>query len=631
MIELVRLLTRHIAKAGLVFQMQDVKDVLQRIKLDFLTREPRDCQVEIHIGNQLLMRQIAVQCFKIDLMHRLQCGLSGIVQPGNRIFQHRQFENAAEFIEALQFIEFQRLNEIALVGFAPHQALKLKEFQRLNHRGDTHPHLHRKILERNLLAGDDFIVKQHLPYPHKSFVGQISCLFGFVWISFCHAADIAVFPPCFNIPSDPSASYLDRKSLLSRRAGLLRSGHSLAQVLELPNRLQNSEKPMPALPKILAHADELTAIRRDLHANPELGFEEHRTSGIVQRLLAEYGVDQITAGLGGTGVVGLIKGKTEGSRRVGLRADMDALPIHETTNLPYASKNPGVMHACGHDSHTTMLLGAARYLAETRDFSGTAVLIFQPAEEGLGGARKMLSEGLFDQFPCDEIFGMHNNPNGKPGLFKIKPGKAMAGACFFDIKVHGIGSHAAMPDDGRDSIVIASALVGELQTIVSRNVPPAKPAVLSVTTFHAGNAYNVCPTTATLSGTIRYFHDEVRTLIETRMQEICAGMARMHGIEIEVDIRNIFDVLENDGDLSNAYLAAASEIVGPENTLISQDLVMGSEDFSDMLKRVPGAYCTLGHGGTVPVHNPAYVFDDAVLPVGASILARIVERRLQIG
>ncbi len=387
---------------------------------------------------------------------------------------------------------------------------------------------------------------------------------------------------------------------------------------------------MPALPQILAHADDLTAIRRDLHAHPELGFHEHRTAGVIQKLLASYGVDQIKTGLGGTGVVALIKGKVDGSKRVGLRADMDALPIHETTNLPYASKNPGVMHACGHDSHTTMLLGAARYLAETRNFAGTAVLIFQPAEEGLGGARRMIAEGLFDQFPCDEIFGMHNNPNGKPGLFKIKPGKAMAGACFFDIKVRGIGSHAAMPDDGRDSLVIAASLVGELQTIVSRNVPPAKPAVLSVTTFHAGSAYNICPETAVLSGTVRYFHDEVRALIETRMREICSGMAQMHGIEIDLDIRNIFDVLENDPDLSSAYLSAAAEIVGADNTLITHDLIMGSEDFSDMLKSVPGAYCTLGHGGTVAVHNSGYVFDDTILPIGASVMARILERRLQI-
>ena len=386
---------------------------------------------------------------------------------------------------------------------------------------------------------------------------------------------------------------------------------------------------MPVLPQIAEHAQALTAIRQDLHAHPELGFQEHRTSGIVQGLLKSYGVDEIHAGLGTTGVVGLIHGKGKSTRRVGLRADMDALPIHETTNLPYASKTAGVMHACGHDSHTTMLLGAAKYLAETRDFSGTAVLVFQPAEEGLGGARTMIADGLFEKFPCDEIYGMHNNPNGLLGQVSVKPGAAMAGACFFDITVHGIGSHAAMPQAGRDSVVIGAALVGELQTIVSRNVAPTKPAVLSVTTFHSGNAYNVVPAAATLTGTVRYFHDDVRDLIETRITEICAGMAKMHGIEIDVKIWNVFDVLMNDEALSDAYLAAAAEVVGSDLVDLSTELRTGSEDFADMLKVVPGAYCTLGHGGTVPVHNPAYTLDDEILPVGASIMARIVERRLK--
>lgn len=385
---------------------------------------------------------------------------------------------------------------------------------------------------------------------------------------------------------------------------------------------------MQALPQIAKYADELTAIRRDLHAHPELGFQEYRTSGIVRDLLEKYGVDEVHTGLADTGVVGVIHGKDGGTRRVGLRADMDALPIQEATNLAYASKNEGVMHACGHDSHTTMLLGAARYLAETRNFSGTVTVIFQPAEEGLGGARKMIEDGLFERFPCDEIFGMHNNPNGTPGLVKVKPGEAMAGACSFDIKVHGVGSHAAMPDEGRDSIVIAAALVGEFQSIVSRNVSPTKPAVLSVTKLNAGNAYNVVPSLATLSGTVRYFHDDVRALIEDRIKNICAGMAKMHGIEIEVKIWNLFDVLVNDANLSNAYLEAAAEIVGVENTLLNDELSTGSEDFSDMLKVVPGAYCTLGHGGAVPVHNPGYVLDDTILPIGASIMARIAERRL---
>ena len=309
---------------------------------------------------------------------------------------------------------------------------------------------------------------------------------------------------------------------------------------------------MSILPVIDAHTDALTEIFKDLHAHPELGFEEHRTSGIVVDTLRAYGVDEVHTDIGGTGVVGIIKGNRAGARRIGLRADMDALPIDERSNLAYASKTPGVMHACGHDAHTTMLLGAAKHLAETRDFAGTAVLIFQPAEEGLGGARGMLADGLFERFPCDEIFGMHNMPNGEPGKVGICKGAAMAGASFFDITVQGKGSHAAMPQQSRDPLVIASALVGSLQTILSRNVPPLDACVLSVTQLHAGSAYNVVPDTATLAGTIRYFKQDVCDLAEARMRELCAGFALAYGVEIEIDLRNIFDVLMNDADLSDA-------------------------------------------------------------------------------
>jgi len=385
---------------------------------------------------------------------------------------------------------------------------------------------------------------------------------------------------------------------------------------------------MPTIAQITKFAEDLTTIRQDLHAHPELGFEEVRTSAIVQSKLKDYGVDEIHHGLGGTGVVGIIQGKHQGRRSIGLRADMDALPIHETTNLPYASKNPGVMHACGHDSHTTILLGAARYLAATRDFAGRVVLIFQPAEEGLGGARKMIADGLFEQFPCDEIYGMHNNPMGTPGHFAIKPGPAMAGASFFDITVKGVGSHAAMPQNARDALVIGAGLVAELQTIVSRNVPPTKPAVLSVTKINAGSAYNVVPETTHLSGTIRYFHPEISELMDNRLREICAGAALAHGVEIEVTIRNVFDVLVNDADLSQGCLEAAIDIVGEDQASITDKLVTGSEDFADMLRVVPGAYFTLGHAGSVPVHNPKFVLDDAILPVAASIFVRVIERRL---
>ena len=387
---------------------------------------------------------------------------------------------------------------------------------------------------------------------------------------------------------------------------------------------------MAVLPIIANSTDELTAIFKDLHENPEIGFQEKRTAAIVAEKLRSYGVDEVHEGVGITGVVGLIKGKGDSPRRIGLRADMDALPIHEETNLPYSSKNPGVMHACGHDGHTTMLLGAAKHLAETRDFAGTAVLIFQPAAEGLGGARGMLADGLFDRFPCDEVYGMHNSPSGELGKVGICKGAAMAGASFFDITIQGKGSHAAMPQQSRDPLVIASALVGSLQTILSRNVAPLDTCVLSVTQLHAGSAYNIVPDTATLAGTIRYFKDEVIELAETRMRELCAGFALAYGVEIRIDLRNIFDVLMNDHDLSDAYLEAATDIVGAENISSADQPATGSEDFADMLKVVPGAYCRVGHTGTTGLHNPSFFLDPEILPVGASIMARIAERRMAV-
>ena len=383
---------------------------------------------------------------------------------------------------------------------------------------------------------------------------------------------------------------------------------------------------MPALPKIADYADELTAIRRDFHQHPEIGFEEVRTSGIVADLLRSWGVDEVHTGIGKTGVVGIINGRSDG-RSIGLRADMDALPMDEQTNLPYASKSPGTFHGCGHDGHTTMLLGAARYLAETRNFAGRAVVIFQPAEEGLGGARAMLADGLFEKFPCDEVYGFHNNPFAEPKEVGVKPGTAMAGASFFDITVQGVGSHGAMPHHARDPIIAATSLVQNLQTIVSRNVEPTRPAVLSVTQIHSGAAYNVVPDKAVISGTIRFFEDSVKELIHERVRQLCSGFAQSYGLEITVNLRDIFEVLVNDETCSKAYLEAAAEIVGEENASETKDLMTGSEDFADMLKAIPGAYCTIGHKGSVPLHNPAFIFDDDVLPIGASIMARIVERR----
>ncbi|AMJ62755.1 M20 aminoacylase family protein [Bosea sp. PAMC 26642] len=384
---------------------------------------------------------------------------------------------------------------------------------------------------------------------------------------------------------------------------------------------------MPTLPQIEAFAGELTAIRRDLHAHPEIGFEEVRTSGIVAEKLASWGIE-VHRGIGKTGVVGILEGKGGPGKRIGLRADMDALPMEETTNLPWRSTIAGRNHACGHDGHTTMLLGAARYLAENRDFTGTAIFVFQPAEEGLGGARAMLADRLFERFPCDEIYGLHNAPNLDAGQIAVFPGPAMAGADFFDIKITGKGSHGAMPHVGRDPVIVAITLAAALQTIVSRNADPRESAVLSITQIHAGSAYNVIPNEAALAGTIRTFSPEIAALIRDRMREIAAGLAQSFGVEIEVDIRSIFDVLVNHPEQSVAAAAVAGEIVGAENVLTEVRPVMGSEDFADMLRAVPGAYCWVGHAGSVPVHNPAFVLDDGILPVGASLLARLVESRL---
>ncbi len=387
---------------------------------------------------------------------------------------------------------------------------------------------------------------------------------------------------------------------------------------------------MPVLPGITRNEPELNAIFRDLHAHPEIGFEEARTAGIVAQKLREYGFDEVHEGIAKTGVVGILRGRGPGNRRVGLRADMDALPITEQTGLDYASGNPGKMHACGHDGHTTMLLGAARYLAETRDFDGTAVFIFQPPEEGLGGARGMIADGLFQRFPVDEVYGMHNAPSGEVNRATICRGAAMAGASFFDITVKGRGSHAAMPQQSRDALVIASSLVGQLQTIVSRNVAPLDTCVLSVTQIHAGSAYNIVPETASIAGTIRYFKPEVIALAETRMKELCAGMALAYGVEIKVDLRNVFDVLVNDADLADAWLDAARDVVGDDLVTDNDEPATGSEDFADMLQVVPGAYGRVGHAGTMPLHNPGFVLDPAILPVGASIYARLIERRLPL-
>jgi amidohydrolase len=386
---------------------------------------------------------------------------------------------------------------------------------------------------------------------------------------------------------------------------------------------------MPNIDLIEGYADELTAIRRDLHAHPEIGFEEVRTSGIVADKLKQWGIE-VHRGLGGTGVVGVLKGKGQSGKRIGLRADMDALPMEENTNLRWRSTIPGRFHGCGHDGHTTMLLGTARYLAETRDFDGTVHFIFQPAEEGLGGARAMIKDGLFTKFPCDEIYGLHNAPNLNHGEIAIFPGPAMAAADFFDIVITGYGGHGARPEKSKDPVVIAMALGQAMQSIVSRNVSPLQAAVLSITQIHSGSAYNVIPGDAHLCGTIRTFDEKVRMLIRERMHALAAGMAIAFDVEIKVDIRDGFSVLVNQEEQSKAIENVARTIVGDDNVFTDVKPLMGSEDFADMLHAVPGAYFWVGHDGDVPVHNPGYVLDDKILPIGASMFARIIETRMPV-
>ena len=382
---------------------------------------------------------------------------------------------------------------------------------------------------------------------------------------------------------------------------------------------------MPVNPAIDAFADGMTAIRRDLHAHPEIGFEEVRTSGVVAEALASYGVE-VHRGIGKTGVVGVLR-RGDGPT-IGLRADMDALPMEERTNLPYRSTNPNRFHGCGHDGHTTMLLGAARHLASLDGLRGSVVFVFQPAEEGLGGARAMLNDGLFERFPCDEIYALHNSPYIPAGEVAVWAGPAMAGADFFDVTLRGRGAHGAMPQLSRDPVVAAGALIQALQTIVGRNANPLQALVLSITQAHAGSAYNVIPDEAKLAGTIRAFDDDLRAMARDRLKAITAGVAQAMGVEAEVEVRDIFTVLENHAEPVGRVAAAAARVVGEARVRTEAAPVMGSEDFADMLRAVPGAYFFLGQANDVPLHNPGYLFDDAILPVGASLLAGVVEGRL---
>jgi hippurate hydrolase len=386
---------------------------------------------------------------------------------------------------------------------------------------------------------------------------------------------------------------------------------------------------MPIVHRIAELKEEMTAWRRDLHAHPELGFEENRTSDVVAAKLAEFGVE-VHRGVGKTGVVGVLRAGSI-KRNVGLRADMDALPVREANTFVHRSQHDGKMHACGHDGHTAMLLGAAKYLAETKKFDGTVHFIFQPAEEGIGGARAMIEDGLFQRFPCEAIFGMHNRPGMPLGKFSVRSGPMMAGGAFFDIDIEGRGAHGARPEAGVDPVLVAAHVTAALQSIVSRNVRPVDTAVVSVTQIHAGDAYNVIPQRARLSGTVRAFSNEVMELIGRNITRIAEGVAAGFGANAKTDFRPIFAPLVNDPQEADFAAGVCAEIVGPDNVRRDPALIMASEDFSFMLNEVRGCYINIGNGdgeGACEVHNPSYDFNDQALPHGASFFARVVETRL---
>ena len=384
--------------------------------------------------------------------------------------------------------------------------------------------------------------------------------------------------------------------------------------------------PADMLADITQDHAELTAIRRDIHAHPEIGMEEYRTSELVAKQLEAWGVE-VHRGVGKTGVVGVLRNGA--GPAIGLRADMDALPIHEQTNLEYSSRNPGVMHACGHDGHTTMLLGAARYLAETRNFTGTVNFIFQPGEEGMGGALAMLEDKLFERFPCDAIFGMHNAPGMPVGKFGISPGTAMAAGAFFDITITGRGAHGARPEESIDPVQVAGTLASALQSIVARNISPSDTAVLSVTRMLVGDAYNVIPETGLLGGTVRTMKRETMALIEANMRRLATNIASGYGADAKVDFRLIFAPLVNDAAQLTVVADAAASIVGDAEVNRARPPVMASEDFAFMMEKIPGAFINLGNGGeSAPVHNHQYNFNDAAIPYGVALWASVVESKL---
>jgi amidohydrolase len=386
---------------------------------------------------------------------------------------------------------------------------------------------------------------------------------------------------------------------------------------------------MPIINRIAAFHDEMTAWRRDIHAHPETAFEEHRTADQVAKKLEAFGID-VHRGLAGTGVIGTLKSGS-GRRAIGLRADMDALHIHEKNGFDHASQNTGKMHACGHDGHTTMLLGAAKYLAETRNFDGTVHFIFQPAEENEGGGRVMVEQGLFDKFPVDAVYGMHNKPGMAVGRFGIRPGPMMAAYDRFEIAIKGKGTHGAMPHLGIDPVVVAANIVNALQSIASRATDPVEAVVVSVTQIHGGDTWNVIPDDVVIRGTTRAFKPEIHKSLEPSIRRIAEGVCAAFGAAMTLRYDYGYPPLVNDDAHTQTAAQIASEIVGGENVTRSVDPTMGAEDFAFMLQAKPGAYIFIGNGpgeGGCLLHSPRYDFNDEVLPLGASYWARLVERTL---
>ena len=389
---------------------------------------------------------------------------------------------------------------------------------------------------------------------------------------------------------------------------------------------------MPIVNRIADLHGEIRAWRHDLHAHPELLYEVHRTAATVAEKLKAFGCDEVVTGIGRTGVVGVIRGSKsagDGRKVIGLRADMDALPIEEANDVPYKSTVPGKMHACGHDGHTAMLLGAARYLAETRSFAGTAVVIFQPAEEGGAGGKAMVQDGLMERFRIEEVYGMHNYPGLPVGEFAIRPGPIMAAADRLTIEIEGKGGHAARPHLSIDTVLVGAQIINQIQSIVARNVDPLQSAVVSICMFQAGNTDNVIPQTALLKGTARSLDPKVRDLLEARLHAVVEGTAQLYGATAKLTYKRDYPVLRNHERETTFAATVASDVVGNPHVDTAMVPVMGAEDFSFMLEARPGAFIFVGNGASAGLHHPAYNFNDEVIPIGTSYWVKLVETALR--